>query len=146
MSSASAKVATNPAPEPGGNIMTNFEVFSKIVTVIELFSQVPKLASIIKQVGVNTVAFLKSPGPSLDPNSPLKVFLDAESERLRALIEEYNAIHHDPRYSDLDKDKHRKKLVAQICALLKGLDAVSEMIAEYRKMRALFCESLSRAL
>ena len=81
MSSETAIQPAPLAPEPEGKPMPALEIISTIVTAIELFSKVPKLAGLIKQAGIDIFAFRREPEPVTDPNSPLKIIIDKELRR-----------------------------------------------------------------
>lgn len=64
-----------------------------------------------------------------------------ESDKLLSLIKKFYAIDSDDKYHDIEKDAYRKKIAAQICAILTAIDPIKDQIPDYDNLVELFCNS-----
>lgn len=129
-----------PTPLP------KLEIASTIIKAIELLSKVPALATEVKKLGISVSRLFAARSVSVATGSALDTIIERESKRLQDLIDQFFALDDNDRYDELEKDRHRKRVSAQACALLKSADPVKDRIPDYEKLIKFFCESVPSTL
>jgi len=121
------------------------ELVSTLVTVIELLGKAPKVARKLASRISSLLAIVK-PTTATPTPSILGELASVEMMSMRKLVTELSAYENDPRFDEIEKDKHRKRIAARGCALLKAAAALKDQIAGYEEMRAYFCNEVPEAL
>jgi len=134
------QMMTQPAPLP------ELEIASTIIKAIELLSKVPALAKALKKLRISVSRLFAARLVSVATGSPLDTVIERELKRLRDLIDRFYALDVSDQYDELEKDRHRKRVAARACALLRSADPVKDRIPDYDKLLRFFCESVPNTL
>ena len=127
--------------------MTNpLSMIQAILTAIEIIGKVPQAAEAIRKTGLSMSRLFAAKEKEIPIPAMLQPVIDGEQRKLKDLIDRYYAIDNDPRYTEVEKNEYRKRIAAQVCALLNGAAPISDQIPDYDKLKKLFCESLPATL
>jgi hypothetical protein len=116
-------------------------MISSILAALEIIAKIPNAAEAISQIGLNLKSLIAAKEQEIVPDTPLGKVINGERKKLDDLVDKYYRLDQDERYDEVEKNEHRKRIAAQVCALLKGAEPIKDGIIDYDKLRELFCQT-----
>ena len=115
-------------------------LLTTILTAVKIFEHIPAAARAVGYLRDTIKNFQQRKTPEIPDESLLGRLIKSEQDRLKRLIEEYNRLNDQDEFSELDREKERRRIAKQLCKLFGTIEEVmKKYIEHFEDLQKFFC-------